>query len=129
MSLCTDSLESHGVFDQTDLVSLPIAFVEALDGRTGKGRTFETEINSLTGCTIFYFAFPAMFGFAGILTVAAQTWLLLFQIYITDGAGNPAGCQHGRRKFCSYFHSFILLNNPGIKDYRQPTFYLNFDLS
>lgn len=94
MLLCPSGFDANGIVDQADLVSLSIAFVEALDDRAGKGGTLEAKIEPLIDCTVFYFTFPAMFRLAGILPAAPQTGLLFFQMHITDGAVHPAGRQH-----------------------------------
>jgi hypothetical protein len=100
MLSCPNGLDTDGTFDQADLVSLPVTFIQALDGCTGKCRTLEAEINPFVVCTVFYFTFPAMLRLAGILPAAAQTRLLFFQMYITDGTVHPAGRQQG----CGYIH-------------------------
>jgi hypothetical protein len=105
--LFTNCFDTHTILDQADLVSLPVAFVEALDGRTGKGRAPEAEIESVTNCTVFDPALPAMFGLACILPAAAQACFLLSQMHITDRAGDSAGCQHARGDFGVHFHGWL----------------------
>jgi len=106
MLFCPGGFDANGIVDQADLVSLSIAFVEALDGHAGKGEALEAKIKPLAGYTVFYFAFPAMFRLAGILPAASRTGLLFFQMHITDGAVHPAGRQHGCGDFCVCFHLF-----------------------
>jgi hypothetical protein len=94
MLLCPSGLDANGIVDQADLVSLSIAFVEALDDRAGKCGTLEAKIEPLIDCTIFYFTFPAMFRLAGIRPAASRARFLFLQMHITDGAVHPAGRQH-----------------------------------
>jgi len=99
-----DSFDADAVFDQADLIPLPVAFVEPLDGGTGKRRTLEAKINSLTGNAVFDLTLPAMFGLADILSVAAEAGLLFSQVHIADGAGDSAGSQHVRWDFSVCLH-------------------------
>ena len=75
--LCSNGLESHGIVNQTYLISLPIAFVETLDYGTGESRTVKTKVNALPQRTGFYFTFLAMFRFRIILSPTSQTRLSL----------------------------------------------------
>jgi len=94
MLFYADSFDANGIVDQTDLISLPITFVEALDGSTGKRRALEAKINTIAGRAVFNFAFPAMFRFTGILSAAPQTRLFLSQMQMTDCTCHPTWRQH-----------------------------------
>ena len=88
-----DCLDSETVFDQADLISLPVTLVESFDGRTGKGWTFEAKINATAGSTISYVAFPAMVRLALLLSSASLASLLFLQMHITYRAIHPARSQ------------------------------------
>ena len=126
MLIHTNSFHTQGILDQADLVSLPVAFVEALDGRTGKGRAPEAEIESVTNCTVFDPALPAMFGLACILPAAAQTWLLLSQMHITDRAGDSAGRQQGRGDLGIHFHDWLSRSLIGLSAELHTAFDISF---
>jgi hypothetical protein len=96
--------DAQGIVNQTDLIPLPVAFIETFDDCTGKRRALEAKLKSLTGRTVFDFTFPAVLRLAGVLPAAAQTRLLLFQVHIADRAGDPAGRQHIRRDSGIHFH-------------------------
>jgi hypothetical protein len=36
MLSCTNGFDSNGIVDQADLIPLPVTFIKALDGHTGK---------------------------------------------------------------------------------------------
>jgi len=104
---CTNSFNTNAIVDQTDLVSLPVAFIEPPDVRAGKSGAFEAEIKSPCTCTIFELAFPAMFRFGFLQTATALAGLFLFQIYITNRARDSTRRQHGRGYCCTYSHEWI----------------------
>jgi hypothetical protein len=104
MLFYADSFDMDAILDQADLIPLPVTFVQPLDGRAGKCRTFETKNNSLTGGAVFDFALPAMFGLAGILSAATEAGLLLAERHIADRTGDSAGSQHVRWNCGDYFH-------------------------
>ena len=111
MSFRADGFDANAIVDQTDLVPLPVTFVEALDGRTGKRRTLEAKINSMTGDTVFYLALSAMFGLAGVLSATTEAGLLLAEMHIADSAGDSTGSQHVRWDGY-YFHGVIFIPSP-----------------
>jgi hypothetical protein len=75
--LRANSFQPDGIGDQTDLISLPVVFIQALDCNTGEGRTIKTKINALPQRAIFDLALAAMFRFGVILSPASQAGLLL----------------------------------------------------
>ncbi len=105
----SNSFDTHGIVNQADQISLPITFIEPLDGRAGKSRALKTKIKPLTDCTVFDLAFPAMVRFAGILAAAPQAGFLFFQMHITDRTGNPAGRQHGREYIGVHLHDWVTM--------------------
>jgi hypothetical protein len=40
--ICTSGFDSNGVFDQADLIPLPVPFIDLLDAGAGKGEAFGT---------------------------------------------------------------------------------------
>ena len=101
---CADCFDANGVFDQTDLVPLLVTLIESLDGRAGKGCTLETKVNTPVACAILDPASSAMFGFAGILSVAPHAWFLLSKIGIANQTIHPTRSQLGRWYLGNHFH-------------------------
>jgi hypothetical protein len=99
-----DGFDADAILDQTDLIPLPVTFVQPLDDGAGKRRTLEAKINFVAGNAIFDLAFPAMFGLAGVLSATAEAGFLFLEMHITDGAGDSAGSQHVRWYFGVCFH-------------------------
>jgi hypothetical protein len=99
--------DADAILDQADLIPLPVAFVQPLDGDAGKRGTLETKINPLTGGTVLDLAFPAMFGLAGVLSAATQAGFLFLEMHIADSAGDSARSQHVHWDFCEHFHKRI----------------------
>jgi hypothetical protein len=99
-----DSFGADAILDQADLIPLPVAFVQPLDGCAGKCRTLETKITPLAGDAVFDLAFPAMFGLAGVLSAATETGLLFAKMHIADGAGDSAWSEHVCWDFGVCFH-------------------------
>jgi hypothetical protein len=106
----TDGFDTNGIVDQTDLVALPVAFVETLNARARKGWTLEAKINSLAGGTVLDFALPTMFGLAGVLSATAETGFLLLEMHVADSTGDSAWSQHRCRDFCDHFHKRISIS-------------------
>lgn len=75
--LRANGFQPDGIGDQADLISLPVAFIQALDCNTGEGCTIKTKINALPQRAIFDLALAAMFRFGVILSAASQAGLLL----------------------------------------------------
>ncbi len=104
MLLYPHSFGADSILDQADLIPLPVAFVQPLDGRAGKGRTLETKIKSLAGGAIFDLAFPAMFGLAGVQSTTTEAGFLFLEMHIADCAGDSARSQHVCWDFGVCFH-------------------------
>ena len=100
----TNSFGADAILDQADLVPLPVAFIQLLDGGAGNRWTFEAKINPLSGDAIFDLALSAMLGLTGILSATAEAGLLLAEMHIADGAGDSARSQHVRWDFGVCFH-------------------------
>ena len=103
----TDGFDANGIVDQTDLVALPVAFVETLNTRARKGWTLEAKIKSAADGAIFYVAFPAMVWLVLILSVTSQTGLFISEMYITNCTGHPTRSEHCCGDFCEHFHKWI----------------------
>jgi hypothetical protein len=86
---CAHGLYTNGVLDQTDLISLPIAFIQPLDDTTGKGCAFKAEVNAAAGSTVSNVALPAMVRLASFLPSAALTSLLFLEMHIANHAIHP----------------------------------------
>jgi hypothetical protein len=99
-----DSFSADAILDQADLIPLPVAFVQPLDGDTGKRCTLEAKINPLADSTIFDLALPAMLGLAGVLSAATEAGLLLAEMHIADRTGDSARSEHIRWDFGVCFH-------------------------
>lgn len=104
MLSCANSFDSKGIFDQTHLISLPVAFVKPLDGCTRKRRTLETKIDPMSNCAISSAAFPAVIRLAVFLPSTTLAWFLLSEMCITNRAIHPTRSQHGYRYFCIHLH-------------------------
>jgi hypothetical protein len=93
-SFYTHGLNANSVFDQTDMVSQPVPFIDLLDIATGKRCTFKTKINLAAEGAISYLAPPAVGGLAIFLPPAALASSLFPEMCITHRTIHATRCQH-----------------------------------
>jgi hypothetical protein len=86
---------ADAILDQADSIFQPVPFVNLFDEGAGERLTLEAKINSPTGGAGFDFAAVAIPRLGRFLSIAAGAGLLLTDMGIARGAGQPAGSQHG----------------------------------
>lgn len=97
-------LEPQGILNETDLIALPVAFIQALERGAGEGGAAITKVKALPQSTSLDFALPAMFGFGVILPPAAPARLFLLQVGVAHRAVHATRSQQRCGGFFSHFH-------------------------
>jgi hypothetical protein len=77
ISLGSHCPEPQGILNETDLITLPVALIQALECGAGEGGAAVAEVEALPQRASLDFALPAMFRLGVILPPAALARLFL----------------------------------------------------
>ena len=94
VSICADGFDSEPILDKTDLISLPVTFVETFNGRAGKRPTLKTIMDTMFGSAVFYLTFPTMFRLAIVLGKTSGAGFLHSEMHIANSTGDATRRQH-----------------------------------
>ena len=101
---CACGLNMRSIFDQADMVSQPVPFIDLFDVGAGKRGTFKAKTNLAADGTISYPAPSAIGRLAVFLASAALASPLFPEMRITHGTIHAAGCEHACRNCHIEFH-------------------------